>query len=49
MAIRAIEEGRADHVADRTFTMAEIRRELGIGALWYTDFTKQRRGHGWSA
>lgn len=38
-AIRAIEEGRADHVAGRTFTMAEIRRELGIGALWYTDFT----------
>lgn len=30
-AIRAMEEGRADHTAGRTFTMAEIRRELGIG------------------
>ena len=29
-AIRAIEEGRADHDAGRTFTMAEIKRELGI-------------------
>ena len=29
-AIRAIEEGRADHAAGRTFTMAEIKRELGI-------------------
>ena len=29
-AVRAIEEGRADHDAGRTFTMAEIKRELGI-------------------
>lgn len=29
-AIRALEEGRADHDAGRTFTMAEIKRELGI-------------------
>ena len=29
-AIRALEEGRADHDAGRTFTMAEIERELGI-------------------
>ena len=29
-AVRAIEEGRADHAAGRTFTMAEIKRELGI-------------------
>lgn len=29
-AIRALEEGRADHAASRTFTMAEIKRELGI-------------------
>ena len=29
-AIRAIEEGRADHAAGRTFTMAEIKRESGI-------------------
>ena len=29
-AIRAIEEGRADHAAGRTFTMDEIKRELGI-------------------
>ena len=29
-AIRAIEEGRADHDAGRTFTMAEIKRELGL-------------------
>ena len=29
-AIRAIEEGRADHDAGRTFTMAEIKREWGI-------------------
>ena len=28
-AIRAIDEGRADHAAGRTFTMAEIKRELG--------------------
>ncbi len=27
-AIRAIAEGRADHAAGRTFTMAEIKREL---------------------
>lgn len=29
-AVRAIEEGRADHAAGRTFTLAEIKRELGI-------------------
>lgn len=29
-AIRAIEEGRADHAAGRTLTLAEIKRELGI-------------------
>ncbi len=29
-AIRAIDEGRADHAAGRTFTMTEIKRELGI-------------------
>ncbi len=29
-AIRAIEEGRADHRAGRTFTLAEIKREFGI-------------------
>ena len=29
-AIRAIAEGRADHDAGRTFTIAEIKRELGI-------------------
>ncbi len=29
-AMRAIEEGRADHAAGRTFTMAEVKRELGI-------------------
>ena len=29
-AERAIEEGRADHAAGRTFTMAEVKRELGI-------------------
>ena len=29
-AIRAIEEGRADHAAGRTFTLAEIKREFGI-------------------
>lgn len=28
--IRAIEEGLADHKAGRTFTLAEIMRELGI-------------------
>ena len=31
-AIRAIAEGRADHAAGRTFTMAEIKRELGISS-----------------
>ena len=39
VAIRAIEEGRADHAAGRTFTLAEIRREFGIGSLRCTDFT----------
>ena len=29
-AIRAIEEGRADHAAGRTFTLTEIKEELGI-------------------
>ena len=29
-AIRAIEEGRADHAAGHTFTLAEIKKELGI-------------------
>ena len=29
-AIRALEEGGADHAAGRTFTMAEIKRDLGI-------------------
>ena len=29
-AIRALDEGRADHDAGRTFTMAEIKHELGI-------------------
>lgn len=29
-AISAIEEGRADHAAGRTFTLAEVKRELGI-------------------
>ena len=29
-AVRAIEEGRADHAAGRTFTLAEIKKELGI-------------------
>ena len=29
-AIRAIAEGRADHAAGRTFTLAEVKRELGI-------------------
>lgn len=28
-AIRAVEEGRADHVAGRKFSIAEIKRELG--------------------
>ena len=29
-AIRAMEEGRADHAAGRTFTLAEIKRQFGI-------------------
>ena len=29
-SIRAIEEGRVDHAAGRTFTIAEIKRGLGI-------------------
>lgn len=29
-AIGAIEEGRADHADGRTFTLAEVKRELGI-------------------
>ena len=29
-AVRAIEEGRADHRAGRTFTLAEVKQELGI-------------------
>ena len=29
-AIRALEEGRADHAVRRTFTMAEIKHEFGI-------------------
>ena len=29
-AISAIDEGRADHAAGRTLTMAEIKRELGM-------------------
>ena len=29
-ALHAIAEGRADHAAGRTFTMDEIKRELGI-------------------
>ena len=29
-AMRAIEEGRKDHAAGRTYSLAEIRRELGI-------------------
>ena len=29
-AMRTIEEGRADHAAGHTFTMAEVKRELGI-------------------
>ena len=29
-AIRALERGRADHATGRTFTMAQIKRELGI-------------------
>ena len=29
-AVRAIEEGRADHAAGRSFTLSEIKRELGI-------------------
>lgn len=30
--IRAIEEGLADHRAGRVFTLAEIKREFGIGS-----------------
>ena len=30
--VRTIEEGRADHRAGRTFTLAEIKREFGIGS-----------------
>ena len=30
--IRAIEEGCADHGAGRVFTLAEIKREFGIGS-----------------
>ena len=30
VAVRALDEGRADHDAGRTFTMAEIKREFGI-------------------
>ena len=29
-AIRALEEGLADHKAGRTFTLAEIKREFGM-------------------
>ena len=29
-AIRAIEEGRADHAAGRAFTLTEIKKDLGI-------------------
>ncbi len=29
-AIRALEEGLADHRAGRTFTLAEVKREFGI-------------------
>lgn len=29
-AIRAMEEGRVDHAAGRTVTLAEIKREFGI-------------------
>ena len=29
-AVRAIEEGRADHAAGRTFTLPEIKKDLGI-------------------
>ena len=32
IAIRAIEEGRADHAAGRTVTMAELKRELLINS-----------------
>ena len=33
-AIRAIEEGRTDHAAGRTLTLAEIKRELGIDTAY---------------
>lgn len=29
-AMRAIKEGRRDHAAGRTYSLAEIKRELGI-------------------
>ena len=29
-AVRAIDEGRADHTAGRTFSLAEIKKALGI-------------------
>ena len=29
-AVRAVEEGRADHAAGRTFTLAEIEKEPGV-------------------
>ena len=29
-AMRAINEGRKDHAAGRTYSLAEIKRELGI-------------------
>lgn len=29
-AIRTLQEGRADHDAGRTFTLSEIKREMGI-------------------
>ena len=32
-AVRAIEEGRADHAAGRTFTLAEIEKELKLAEL----------------
>lgn len=29
-AVRAMEEGRADHEAGRTYTTEEVKRELGL-------------------
>lgn len=29
-AVRAIEEGRADHVAGRSFALTEIKKDMGI-------------------